>query len=711
MTKNDEMKINKEESRLLQQIHGFHSMQLKSEAFPIFLFLAFLSIIACQPPEFNQKKEVEIGKVELNLRDKQVQVIYNLRDRHKTDSLMLFLQNRNVTLRYLAALSFASNRDTNAINALAPLLQDPSEDVRIAAAFSLGQIGVARCEKPLVEAFFSKDSLSQHQRFNATILEAIGKCGSRKSLREIAAVTTYQPSDTLLMEGQCRAILRFAMRDSSVVEERATEKMVEYVANEKIPAQARLLAAYYLARAKGIKIDSAQSVSISLGFVRAVTSPEVRAQIALALGKSATTPAFGMLSKVIKTEQDWRVKCEIINALGSFNYDTSRILVAQQLYDPNPHVATTAAKFFIKFGKPQDGEWYWRMARDNPGWPLPMQIALFHAANKNLSFRGDSTAKSDLNWRLKQLFQQAQNPYDRVDCLFALAEHGRNYIWIHQYGFNDPTSAVKVAATQALVEIMMRPDFWGHFGEGGKGVRRALYGFTREVVAGGDPGMIGALEPAYSTKNPLNFRDLRDSTRLEDFRAAFSKLKMPRDYEAIAAMEKIIAYLEGRPVPAMPKIPYNHPIDWQRLQLVTQQTEVSIQTAKGTIVLELWPQWAPGSVANFIELAGTGYYNGKPFHRVVPDHVIQAGCPRGDGTGSLDYSLRTEIGMVWYDKAGYLGMASSGPDTEGTQFFITHSARAHLDGNYTIFGRVKSGMEVVDALLPGDEMQKVTVKY
>jgi cyclophilin family peptidyl-prolyl cis-trans isomerase len=116
-------------------------------------------------------------------------------------------------------------------------------------------------------------------------------------------------------------------------------------------------------------------------------------------------------------------------------------------------------------------------------------------------------------------------------------------------------------------------------------------------------------------------------------------------------------------------------------------------------------------VANFLELAGTGFFDGKNFHRVVANFVAQGGCPRGDGYGALDYTIRTEIGTVWYEKEGYLGMASAGTDTEGTQFFITHSPTPHLSGNYTIFGRVKSGMDVVSQLQPGDVMDRVTVKY
>jgi cyclophilin family peptidyl-prolyl cis-trans isomerase len=192
---------------------------------------------------------------------------------------------------------------------------------------------------------------------------------------------------------------------------------------------------------------------------------------------------------------------------------------------------------------------------------------------------------------------------------------------------------------------------------------------------------------------------------------SLTKLKMPRDVEAYMALDRAIAYFEERPEPAKPKIPFGHPIDWERLNVVTQSTEAVIETAKGKITLELYPEWAPSSVANFLELAATGFFNGKNFHRVVPNFVVQGGCPRGDGYGALDYTIRSEIGLAWYDAAGYLGMASAGPDTEGTQFFITHSPTPHLDGNYTIFGKVKSGMDVVDALQMGDVMEKVSVRY
>ena len=121
---------------------------------------------------------------------------------------------------------------------------------------------------------------------------------------------------------------------------------------------------------------------------------------------------------------------------------------------------------------------------------------------------------------------------------------------------------------------------------------------------------------------------------------------------------------------------------------------------------------APGSVSNFVALSESNYYKGKYFHRVVPNFVVQSGCSRGDGYGGLDYTIRTELGPKYYDSPGYIGMASAGSDTEGTQWFITHSATPHLDGRYTIFGKVMEGMEVVHSIEVGDVIQDVRImKY
>ena len=127
------------------------------------------------------------------------------------------------------------------------------------------------------------------------------------------------------------------------------------------------------------------------------------------------------------------------------------------------------------------------------------------------------------------------------------------------------------------------------------------------------------------------------------------------------------------------------------------------------VKLQLLKKEAPGSVANFVQLAKNGFFNGKNFHRVIPNFVIQGGCPRGDGYGGLDYSIRSELPPLNYDDEGYVGMASAGNHTECTQWFITHAPTPHLDGRYTIFAKVIEGMETVHQVQIGDVIKSITI--
>lgn len=137
----------------------------------------------------------------------------------------------------------------------------------------------------------------------------------------------------------------------------------------------------------------------------------------------------------------------------------------------------------------------------------------------------------------------------------------------------------------------------------------------------------------------------------------------------------------------------------------------TISTAKGDIVLELYDDKAPKTVANFEKLASEGFYNGLKFHRVIEDFMIQTGCPQGTGTGGPGYTFKDEFHPdLKHDGPGVLSMANAGPNTNGSQFFITHVATPWLDGKHSVFGRVIQGQEVVDAIEQGDKMQSVTVK-
>ncbi len=137
-----------------------------------------------------------------------------------------------------------------------------------------------------------------------------------------------------------------------------------------------------------------------------------------------------------------------------------------------------------------------------------------------------------------------------------------------------------------------------------------------------------------------------------------------------------------------------------------------IQTEKGTMKVEFFEADAPNTVANFVKLATSGYYDGLTFHRVIPNFVIQGGCPRGDGTGGPGYKIKCETqGNNQYHDRGVLSMAHAGKDTGGSQFFICHNRTntQHLDRVHTVFGKVVEGLDVIDDIRQGDKILKITI--
>ena len=136
----------------------------------------------------------------------------------------------------------------------------------------------------------------------------------------------------------------------------------------------------------------------------------------------------------------------------------------------------------------------------------------------------------------------------------------------------------------------------------------------------------------------------------------------------------------------------------------------TIETPRGTIKLQLYADKTPKTVANFEKLAKEGFYDGLKFHRVIADFMIQGGCPLGNGCGGPGYTFEDEfVPELRHDGPGTLSMANAGPNTNGSQFFITHVACPWLDGKHTVFGKVLEGQDVVNAIRQGDQMTKVTV--
>jgi peptidyl-prolyl cis-trans isomerase B (cyclophilin B) len=138
---------------------------------------------------------------------------------------------------------------------------------------------------------------------------------------------------------------------------------------------------------------------------------------------------------------------------------------------------------------------------------------------------------------------------------------------------------------------------------------------------------------------------------------------------------------------------------------------IDMKTGKGNIVLELYPEHAPKTVNNFVFLAGEGFYDGTTFHRVIDGFVVQGGDPTGTGRGGPGYRFEDETeGNPLKHDAKVISMANAGPNTNGSQFFITHARQPHLDGKHTVFGKVIEGHDVVDAIEPGDAIEQVSVR-
>ena len=651
---------------------------------------------ACTPPV-----EEIITDVRIDFREKPLQRLLVFQDRRMPDSLYRYFRHPDPALRTVAAEAFGSLQTPAAVDSLLPLLRDPVEAVRVAAAYALGQIGEPRAELPLLRAFDTADTLRENVRFNRTVLEAVGKVGSAENLVHIATVSNYRPTDTLLLLGQAYAIYRYGLR--GITAPAGTARAVTLATGSEFPAGARSIAAHYLARAEATPADDALPALVKA--YREAPDPRVRMALATALGKLDAPAAGEALRAQLSRDADYRVRVNTIRALGNFAYADNKALLLLTLSDDNPHVARAAATYFREHGTAADAAEYGRLGR-RADLPERVRVMLLTAANRHLPYTMEKTL-GRVNYDLNQLFRNSKNDYVRADAVRGLAEFGWNYRPIKENAFPSDVPVIRTAAIEAFAQILRRPDFRTFFRGSWWRAKTELTEYLAEAIRLGDAGMIAAAAGVLRDKD-LRFNEiLTDPTFMQ---TALEKLNLPKEIETYNELKRTYEMLAGLPETAPLTVDYNHPIDWDAVEGVYLRPEAVIETARGSIRLQLLPAAAPATCANFLDLARSGFFSNKNFHRVVANFVAQGGGTRGDGYGSLDYTIRSELANVHYDAGGYVGMASAGKDTEGTQFFITHSPTPHLDGRYTIFARVIEGMEVVHQLLPGDKIKRVTLE-
>lgn len=664
----------------------------------------FLSLYACIPP--NQQKAIDTD-VAIDFSDLTIQKLYTLQDKLETDSLIRYFNDENPTHRYIAAMAIGSIKDIKALMGLEQLLSDPVDEVRTAAAFSIGQIGDSSATNALIKAFQRQDTLRQAVKFNATILEAIGKVASIKYLKNLATIASYKSTDTLLLEGQAKGIYHFMLRN--IVASEGTQKMLSYACDSKIPQETRVVAANYLARAKEITMDSAASTKIS-AVMASDNDYRIRIALAKALSKANTNVALYALINQLGRDNDNRVKTACINALGKFSYLTVSPVIRNYLYSQDLHIAKAAANYYIEYGIATEAATnYWPLAKDTMLLPQ-VQLMMYQATNRHVSPFMQNT-KGIVNAEIVRKFNAVNSPTLQVVALRALGEYGWNFRFIKEQGLQVQSPLVRSATVEILGDICRHPSFYRVFGGGSTKVRVEIYSAMLEILQIGDPGMTAVAADVLRIPE-MGFKyfyiKMLDKTFLVN---AQNKLKLPKDIETWNELQKTIDFFNGALVATPRKVPsYNEPIDWKLLNSYNQNITATLQTQYGSVVIDLYKNKAPGTVVNFIQLANNNFYNGKTFHRVVSNFVIQGGCPRGDGYGALDYTIRSEFLPMSWNQEGFIGMASSGPHTEGTQFFINNAPAFHLDGKYTIFGKVRSGMEIIHKIQQGDVIEKVMIK-
>jgi cyclophilin family peptidyl-prolyl cis-trans isomerase/HEAT repeat protein len=596
--------------------------------------------------------------------------IYDLKDRRISDSLYRYFTSPNEKYREEAVLAFASIQDSTGISALAKMLQDESIAVRVAAAFSLGQIRSSLAEPFLAESLKTEKEKSVREE----LFEAYGKTTRHWDL----ALTT---NDSMLSERFSWSIYRAGLRGKANPH---LDSVAASLLRPSYKRSTRLGAAHYFSRT-GKNFEKFESIIRNSATTD--SSSEVRMASTLALGKIVTDSSLSTIKRIHKNDDDYRVRVSAVRALRSFAFQKIQPVLIQALADSNINVAIAASELMAS-------------AIDRESWKELLPLC-YNARNGRIRanlYAGilAASGSKEVAEDIVRAYRQATDPYDKAALLSSLSHSVMFFGFIEEHLLISDIPVIKSAAASTLVAINHQKNF-------DSSLKEKFAAIYRKAIENGDPATIAIICSALADST-LEYKNV-----LTDFsflREAKKRLKLPEHIETIVPLNAAIAYFEGRNDEPLVANAFNNPIDWTVVRNISKDQTALMSTTKGEIVVRLFVEESPGSVANFVSLVNKHYYDDKFFHRVVPNFVVQAGCNRGDGYGSEDYSIRSEFSRRRYT-TGSLGMASAGKDTEGTQWFITHSPTPHLDGAYSIFGEVVEGMDILHSLEVGDKILKI----
>ena len=652
-------------------------------------WMLFISLTwACQEPV---TETVFISEIRNDLTDSIVRKILDFQHAGNTDSLLQYTSHPDPTYRYYMAQAFASHQDNRALDSLHYLLNDTIYDVAQQAAYAVGQIGSSRSTASLTNAFASRQ-YQVNTPFQATLLEAVGKTGDETTLDLITAISTYDSTDDQLLYGQCLAIYRLMLEGH--VSNTGTKKMIEILGNGTLTDQVKTYASNYLARVSSNQLSTVGDQLTPL--VDEISNSQIRINLLIAIGKAQSQGGQTKLIELLQQSDDQQTRMAAITALGYYPYRDIRSTIHRSLNDRNQQIANKAASIMLNNGSST----YWRQYMDISlrDYPALIKIQLLGVANKYIPI-GDQLFKQLNNDYIRQRLNSS-NKQVRIEAIKSLSWNPYTAQTIINIWNQSSDVLIKNACLEGLQNIVQHQ----RFDRLNVNTRRAVLNALIEAIESKDVGQIylAAQILGQTSANDSEY-NLNMLSRLERVN---SELEIPEDVEAIIALNALLTDMGGN------ERSYNlnhQTIDWKLLDKYAQRTQVVVNTSEGNFTMRLAPDIAPGTVANFLRLVEESYFDNKNFHRVVPNFVIQGGCGRGDGFGSLDYAIRSEVPQIYYDLPGQVGMASAGLHTESAQWFVTSVPTPHLDGRYTIFATITDGLSVVREITAGTTITSIEV--
>jgi cyclophilin family peptidyl-prolyl cis-trans isomerase/HEAT repeat protein len=617
--------------------------------------------------------------------------IATAQDERRTAELLPFLTNKTAAYRAAAAEALGSVQDAAAVPALLPLLQDATPAVRRAAAYALGQTGDSTAAPALAQRLAQPEASAAVRRVT---YEALGRCITRRSLPLLLQLKPAG-ADSANAPGQAWALYRATLRGLATPE--AVQRTVALLAQKGVGAgPARAGASAALTRAKGLDSTLAQvALPVLLKAMATDLDYFVRANCATALGRVAQPVAYAALVNAASNDVDHRVRIAALRTLSP-SFRGSLLVALEAGKKPLAQEAQVAAEWLLKLpvDTPTTILNLLPEARHSRHWRA--RATLLQTALRQTAARRPVVADT-----IHRRFQHTLNQYEKAALLTALSEDPTQFDFlVKEAALTSGPTIVPGTALAALVTLRGNKNF--------PAARQADFtAALRRALASGDEAQLSTAAEALANPTLVPTPQPDDLAAL---RQARDKLALPREIEPWIALQQTLDKLEKAPKPTpVPRgTAQQHPIDWAVVQSVPVGQRVRLVTTQGTIVLELKVIESPGGVASFATLVRQHFYDGLFFHRVVPNFVAQGGDPRGDGSGSTPYTLRSELAQLNYG-AGAVGLASAGKDTESCQFFITHLPTPHLDGRYPIFAQVVSGLDVVQRLDIGDQIKTVTL--